>query len=152
MCTRLEEKAVNTVVTCFAFIICMYAAACNDHDICICTDKEIVIHQIVDVAMGDTGRDIYGLALGTRIDADIQTGLTVLLGCDLDVLRRLPSSALTILTDVKGALKGALEICDQAQKLFGYVIHTEARSFPSGQRGVDSSASSMGRMSEAGPA
>ena len=58
-------------------------------------------------------QDILCTKLGVdRIDADIQTRLAVFLGCDLDVLRRLPSSALTILTDVKRTLEGALEICD----------------------------------------
>ena len=73
-----EEETVDPVVSCVMAVCRVDAAARDDLDIRALSDKEVVVHQVVDVAVGDARRNIYNLVLRVGFDVDIQTRLVLL--------------------------------------------------------------------------
>ncbi len=146
----LQNEAMDAVVARFFLVVRVDTAARDNHHVRTLAHIEIIIDKIVDVAVGDAGRDVYPLPLGVGLDVDHQTG-RVLLRLYLDILRGLTSCTFTVFTDIKRAVEFAAEIRDHAQEFVCNRVHTAAISFPSGQRTAFSSASSAGRTRSRGP-
>ena len=62
---------MDAVVLGILLAVRMDAAARDDDDIRIFADVEIVVNQVIHIAVGDAGRDIDGFALGVRLDDDV---------------------------------------------------------------------------------
>ena len=90
-----KDEAVYPVVTDIVPVRGVNAAARHDSNVCALAHIEVVIDQIVYAALGNTGGDINGLALGAGLYADNQPG-AVLLVFQLDVLGGLSACALAV--------------------------------------------------------
>ena len=88
--TLSDEKAVDTVVAGFFGTVGMDATACYDDNVGTVLNDEVIVYNIMDTAVCDAGRNVYGFLFILAADVDINTGL-VFFGCDLNVLGRLGS-------------------------------------------------------------
>ena len=98
------------------------AAAGNNGHICVIPDKEIIIDEVFQSALTDDDRNMNALVLGTRLDNDINARLVFFCN-DINIGRRIPSSQLSVRTDVVSAFRNFMNICDCCQKIFLYLIH-----------------------------
>ena len=99
----LQEKAVNTVMAGRFAGRDMNAAAGNNQHISPLADIEVIIDNIIDIAMGDTGRDRNPLAFSAGENPDHQAR-RIRLVFNLDIIRRLASDTAAVLTDIIGIL------------------------------------------------
>ena len=128
------------------------AAACHHHHVGALADVEIVVNEIVDAAVRHAGGNIHRLALCAGGHTDDRGPEPSFFDSSLMLLARLTAGAAAVLAHVIRTLERAAEIRNDAQQGFCDLIHTSALSFPRGQRGDFSSASSVGRISSRGPA
>ena len=98
-CILFEIERMDTVMLRFVIAAVVDTAACDDSDIGIFTDIEVVVYKIIDTALGDDDRDHDDFVFRARFDDDIDTGF-VRFPFDLDVLRRITAAAAAVGTDI----------------------------------------------------
>lgn len=83
-----KEKAMDTVVSGSRGILGMHAAARDDGHVSAFADKEVVVDQVIHIAVSDDGGNRNRFTMGPGQDADIKARLK-LFGFDFDVFGRL---------------------------------------------------------------
>ena len=126
-----EEKAVDSVVLGIFLAVHMDAAACHDNDVRIFSHIEVVIHQVIHIALGHTGRNIDGF-LCVRLDNDVDAGLSDLWH-NVNIFAGLSACAAAVLADVESSLDLTGNIRNHTQQFFGNIIH---HNFPLVQTAV----------------
>ena len=91
-------------------------AARDDGHVRAFTDKEVVIDHVGKAGLRQDDRDVHGLVLRERRDADVDAVL-VGLGLDDDMLGIAAEGLLPVGADVDRALAGALHVRDNFQNL-----------------------------------
>ncbi len=106
-----DIKAMDTVVLRIMRAAVVDTAACDDHDVGVVADEEVVVDLLFDTALGDHHGDMHLLVLGAGLDENINTADS-LFGDDLDILAGLPEHRLGVGTDIKRAGRDILHISD----------------------------------------
>ena len=92
------------------------AAAGDDDHVAVVADEEVVVHDLLQPALGEDDGDVDALVLRAGLDADVDAGL-VGLGGDLDIGGGVAPGGLAVGADVIGALGHLVQIGDFRQKL-----------------------------------
>ena len=151
MCPFLEEKAVNAVVLGSFFPFGMDAASRHNGDISVFPYIEIVIDQIIHIAVGDAGGDIDIFIVSSGLDENINPRLAQF-GFDLNVFGGLAAATAAVFPDIVSAVGLIKQIGNQPKEFFGNRIHTVCASSCLGQNWhLLSPESRVGRISSRGP-
>ena len=117
-----EEEAVNAVVARRFAGFGVHAAARHDGHVRARADEEIVVHEVIHVAVGHARGDGHALALCAGPDVNFKAGV-ICLGIDADVLARLPARAGAVHAKVVRAVERALEAGNAFQQILRNLIH-----------------------------
>ena len=124
-------EAVNTVMLRVLVAAVVNAAAGNDHHIRAFSDKEVVVHRLLQSALGHHHRNMNTLVFGSGFDPDLQTA-DFFLGNNLDVGCGLSSGGDAVGTDVVGAFRHFMQVCHFPQQpLLNFIkLQHSVPSFP----------------------
>ena len=111
-----DVEGVNAVVAALVAAGVVDAAPGHDVHVAVVGHIEVVVYHVAHARLADDDGDVTGLALGARLEADVNAGLAVGPGIDGDVLRGLPGLAAHVLADVEGPHGLAGEVCDLFQQ------------------------------------
>ena len=125
--TLAQEKPVNAVVPGGFAVRGVHAAAGHDDHVRPRADEEIVVHQIVHVAVGHAGGNADAFAHRTGIHPDVQAGL-VLFGSNMNVIGGHAPRAEAVLPNVVRAAEFSGEVGNLAQNLPRNLVHSNTAS------------------------
>ena len=92
------------------------AAARDDDHVAVVAHKEVVVHDLLQAALGKHHGDMDALVFRAGLDADVDAGL-VGLGADLNVGGGVAARRLAVCADVVGALRHLVQVGDLSQQL-----------------------------------
>ena len=104
-------EGVDAVVLRALVRIVVDAAAGDDLDIAILADIEVVVHRLLQAALGEHHGDVHALVFGAGLHMDVDAA-AVCLGDDLDVGGAAAACKLAVGPEVVGALGHGVEIGD----------------------------------------
>ena len=147
-----DVEGVNAVVAALVAAGVVDAAPGHDVHVAVVGHIEVVVYHVAHARLADDHGDVTGLALGARLEADVNAGLAVGPGIDGDVLRGLPGLAAHVLADVERARGPAGKVGDLFQQLgVDFGNHERASSLFSTGQPPRVSARISGRISSVVP-
>ena len=101
----------------FRFLISriVNSTPCNDYDITVLSDKELVINHFLKSRLCDENGNMNALVLCSRLNDDIDSGL-VGLRYDINICRCISSEHSTVGTNIIRTGRNLMKICDILQK------------------------------------
>ena len=110
-----HEEAVHAVVLAVLAAAVVDAAAGHDDHVRVLADIEVVVHRLLQAALGEHHGDVHALVFGAGLHMDVDAA-AVCLGDDLNVGSAAAARKLAVGPEVIGALGHAVQIRDLLDK------------------------------------